>query len=49
MQMHNLSGFIVGSGSHLGETPVAFTCAYITKTEVKPEHKILKKYQFFQS
>ena len=41
--MQNVSEFIVGSGLHLKETHVAFTCTYITKTEVKLRNKIYKK------
>lgn len=41
--MQNVSEFIVGSNPHLRETHVAFTCACITKTEVKPRNKIYQK------
>ena len=41
--MQNVSEFIVGSGLHLKETHVAFTCTYIIKTEVKLRNKIYKK------
>lgn len=44
-----MSEFIVGSSPHLKETHVAFTCAYVTKTDIKPRKKNTKKYQFFQS
>lgn len=45
--MQNVSEFIVGSSPHLKETHVAFTCAYITKTDIKPRNKIYKKITIF--
>ena len=44
--MQNVSEFIAGSGLHLKETPVASTCTYITKTEVKLRNKMYTKIPF---